>query len=134
MNAKFRRAAQWGLLLAGFLALGQIASGIVPRDNVLTFSIPRGSELRRLDVEIRTADDQVLRMVTLYPQFRRAPRLEHVLSVPPGQYKLDLTYEIRSADFDDKNQGGGWTRLGLQHQIRLEGEDHRIPPPDHEAK
>lgn len=129
-----RRSAQWGVLLLGLLAVAHVGSVAVPRENRLAIDFPADEVVREVRLEVTGLDGQPWSSIELHPPIPNPRRLECVLNLPPAEYRVEATYEIRPAGELDKNHGGGWTRVGVQHQIRLEGEAHHFPPPDHEAK
>jgi hypothetical protein len=80
-------------------------------------------------IELIDAENEAVRSVELYPSSENQRQLEYVVELPLGLYQLDVVYEFRSITRFDKNEELGWTRVGGRHQIRLEGEEHRFPPP-----
>ncbi len=128
------RVAQWTVLLLGLLAVGHVASSSVPRENHLRFGLSADRAVRSLEVEVSSATGEELRSAVLRPAGGNPLKIDYLLSIPPGNYQVYIVYEMRPAEDLDKNHVGGWTRVGVQHQIRLEGEDHHFPPPDQEAK
>jgi hypothetical protein len=110
------------------LALGKQLEGIWPHDNRLILKLPQ-REVRSVRIELSDTSGELLRSVTLFPKDKLQKSLEYTARLPNGAYRAELAFECRSDAFDDKNHEGGWTLVGVQHQIRLEGEDYRFPAP-----
>ena len=116
------------IALAGTLAIGRQVAAVWPKQNRVIVRLPV-AEVRRVSIEIRQPHGEPIRRIELFPTSTRARQVECVVDAASGDYEFDVDYEFRAPDQVDKNHGGGWTRVGVQHQIRLEGEDYRIPPP-----
>jgi len=129
-----RRGAVWGVAILGALGIAQQVSRAVPRENRVMISLSREAVVREVRVDVTDADGEPWKSVQLFPRIPNPPWIECLVNVPAGEYRIKLTYQIRSTGSIDKNQESDWTLMGVQHQIRLDGEDHHFPPPDHEAK
>lgn len=125
-------------MLLGLAGTAHVLTPSLPRDNRIRFRLPPDVEVGRVNVEVSDLLGETWTSAELFPEDPSSSEITYLVKLPPGNYRFKTEYEIRSkirsADADDKNHGGGWTRVGVQHQIRLEGEDHHFPPPDHEAK
>lgn len=128
MRAVTKRVVKWLLLAAGLLALGSQVDGIWSRDNLVVLLLPK-AKVGVVELELRDDDDDVIRQARLFPTAERAATLEYPIKVPRGAYRLALSYELAARGEVDKNHGGDWTRVGVVHQIRLEGGTHHIRPP-----
>lgn len=134
MKIPAKRVASWAALFLGCMALAHVIAPSFPRESRITIGLPVNTTVEAVRLEIARVDGEVLRTVELRPPFTRARQVEYVVALPPDEYRIETEYELRPADKHDKSHGGGWTRMGVQHQIRLEGEAHHFPPPEHEAK
>lgn len=129
-----RRFGAWGILLLGLLALAHQVGGAIPRESRLMLHLPRDRSVREVRIEVSGLDGQLWRNIELHPPIPNPLRQECSLRVPRGTYRIDVTYEVRSAGVIDKNHESDWTRVGVRHQILLDGEDQHFPPPEDEAK
>ena len=129
MTSIRRRVVQWGLLLIGIVAIGNQVNHVWPRENRIILRLPK-SPVRRVKLDLFDGNEELLRTVELFPRPEQSVRLEYVVNVPKGLYRLDIDYEVQVADSNIKTPGVGWTRVGVRHQIRMEGEDYRFPPPE----
>jgi hypothetical protein len=134
VNKRMRRVAAWVVLFLGLFGLAHQISRAVPRDNRLVIGLSGDDVVREVRVDVTSPDGQAWRTIELHPLIPNPRRLECLLKLPPGEYRIDATYDMRPAGRIDKDHESDWTRMGVQHQIRLEGEDHHFPPPEHEAK
>jgi hypothetical protein len=128
MRISPRRFVLWAVLLLGLLGIGKQVELVWPVDNRLIVSLP-DAEVRAVTIELCEPTGEALRSVTLFPRASTARQVEHSVKIARGDYQATLVFEYRSAAQVDKNHGGGWTRVGVQHQIRLTGEDYRFPAP-----
>lgn len=87
-----------------------------------------------MTVTITGLDGEPYRSSELHPGFPQPQWLTYVVDLPPQTYRVELEYHERPIGYVDKNHEGGWTTVGTQHQIRLDGGNHYFPPPDHEAE
>lgn len=124
-----KRVVLWLTLLVGLLLLGGEVAGGLPRDNRLVFELPHGTEVRRVSLTLTDSKQDVVRTIDLFPHGMVERSLSHTVSAVNGNYQLSVEFEMRAPGDVDKNHGGGWTRVGVLHQIRLEGANYRFPPP-----
>ena len=134
MSPTTRRVAAWLVLLVGLSVVLPVLKGILPRENRLRIDLPPERAIERVKVEVSNITGEILTGVELRAPDPNPRSLECVMRLPPGDYRVSVCMEDRPARQLDKNHGGGWTRVGVLHQIRFEGEDHHFPPPDNEAK
>lgn len=134
MNLSARRALTWLVLLLGLSVAARLVSQTWPRENHLRLTLSRSVVADRVALEIVDLDGETWRSAELHPAAQNPTALEYTVSLPPADYQIRLQYRVRSIGYVDKNHGGGWTTLVIQHQIRLDGGDYRFPPPDDEAQ
>jgi hypothetical protein len=134
VSPQIRRAARWLATFLGLMAVLQVMSGALPRENRIRIDLPPEVTVTRVVMEISDLAGELLRIANLGAPIPNPPSLEYVVNLPPGEYCLSTTYELRRPMDLDKDHGTGSTVMGVRHQIRLEGEDHHLPPPQHEAK
>lgn len=100
----------------------------------MRIALPRTHEVRRVTLSIEGLDGEIFRTVELRPSSSQPRSLTYNVSLPQQIYVVRVEFDGRPLGYIDKNQGGGWTTVGTQHQIRLDGGDHYFPPPDDEAQ
>jgi hypothetical protein len=129
-----RRAAIWLTLLVGLVAISRSVLGAWPLENRIQLVLPRRGVVERIRIEISDSEGEVLRTTELHPDIPNPESVLYVAHLPRGKYHWCAEFEIRPSGALDKNHVGGWTRMGVRHQIRFEGEDYRFPPPEDEAQ
>jgi hypothetical protein len=101
-----------------------------PRKNRIIVGLPR-SRVNTVKFDIFDSDNELVRSASFFPKTTTPPRIAYEVDVPSGLYRLEIEYEVSKFDSrDGKTHGVDWTRVGVQHQVRLEGEEYRFPPPE----
>ena len=134
MSPATRRAVTWLTLAAGLVGLGHVVADAWPHENNVRIGLPPAREIRRVMLSIQGLDGESYRRIELRPRHPQPRWLTYNVNLPPQIYVIHVEFDGRPLGHDDKNQGGGWTTVGTQHQIRLDGGDHYFPPPDDEAQ
>jgi hypothetical protein len=134
VNPRVARASRWTAALLGILAVLQVISRALPRENRIRIDLPLDATVKQVGIELADVAGEIWRTAELGIPSPNPRWIEYVVTLPPGEYRVSTTYELIQPVDRDKDHGMGSTLVGLQHQIRLEGEDHHLPPPKHEAK
>jgi hypothetical protein len=130
VDLNVKKPIRWGLLLAFALLLGSQANRIWPRDNEIVILLPK-KPVHKVQLSLFDSDDDLIRSASFFPGFSAPSKISYGVSVPSGTYRLEIEYEISSEKASiGKSPGVDWTRMGVQHQVRLEGEEYRFPPPE----
>jgi hypothetical protein len=116
-------------VVGGVLAIGSMVGRSWPTAVAVRFTLPDGQrEVRLLQVTLSDGDDEAVGGVEVRPVNARGPIVTE-FRVPPGEYRLTGSYEVRRVVDVDKNQWGDWTRVGFRHQAHFEGRDLTFPLP-----
>lgn len=134
MSPAIRRAVTWLTLAGGLLGIGRVVADSWPHENSIRIGLAKAREIRLVTLTIQDLDGESFRTVELRPNHPQPRWLTYNVSLPSQIYVVRVDFSERPLGHVDKNQGGGWTTVGTQHQIRLDGGDHYFPPPDSEAQ